>query len=1259
MAEDLSAYVSRLAPALDDPGHGGVAHVLPGSLLFVDLSGFTAMSERLATRGRLGAEEVTEVVSSTFAELVGVAWSSGGGLLKFGGDALLLAFTDDGHARRAAHAAIGMRRSLRALGAISTSAGLVRLRMTLGLHSGELLFVLAGDSSRELLVVGPAASDVVRTEGRAPTGGIALSAGAAASLPIRCLGPRLGDGFALARDPGATVAPPHPPTPSARAAARHVPAAVRHHLEEGGGEGEHRQAVVGFIHVEGTDDVVARHGPVELADRLHRLVVEAQAAVDDAGVAFLASDVDVDGAKLIVTAGVPAVRGDDEDRLVHAVRRIVAGDCGLRLRAGIHSGAVFAGVVGPSFRRTYTVMGDTVNTAARIMARAGAGEVLVSPAVLDRCTSRYRSRPTEPFHAKGKRRPMVAHAIEGVADGFVADASVLPLLGRDGELAEVRDALDTALRGEGLGVALVAARGMGSTRLVLAAASELEDVRWVHARCTALSRLTPYDALRQVLRPVLGLSDMPGPEDAARLRAAVEAVDPELSRWLPLLGPVVGVAVEPTADVAALEPRARVTQLQAIVLQVLSSQPPTVLVIDHADEADAASTRLLTNVAPGLDLSHVAVLAVAAAPPAWPCREVHVRPLRSADLAQLCLRAAEGRLLPHEPARIADRAEGNPRLALELVAAVVSGAALEDLPASIERLVASRIDALPARSRQLVRSLSVLGTTFQLPDALAIGGISEPGLSAIADVVERRGDEVRFRSSMVRAAAYAALSHRARSVLHARAAALIEADPDRARLHPGTLAVHHVEGGDLASAWRWSLQAADQAATFGAWVECAASLRRGLHVASRVPSVPAAEVARARRQLAQALWAFGDAAGAETVVGRAIAESDDPVGRGGALLQAALIAVDLGREVAAVRRAKRGLLALQAVDPAAVADDADARADVHRVRVRLLLAASGARTSLGRGRDGLALAEEALRIATETGDIAGQAHAHHYAAQALRALGDPANVERERAALQGFAAVGDLRTQAVALNGIGLASASAGRVADAIDAYREASMLLERIGAVHVAAVVENNVGDLMLRVGRFDEAAAHLEQAALRLVAHNPVAHGLASANLALVRVAQLRLGPAAEALRDAKGLEGTTYEVYLHIAAAEFALAEGDIDRAAAAVAALDTVAVNADSRPVVTRLSALLALACGDRRGGVAGLERSLDEARATDQAPEEAVTLSALAAVTGAATWRADLDRVVAQVGIAALPAVPRCALSGDVRLCELARTSTIG
>src|SRR5207302_4531791 len=104
------------------------------------ISGFTKMCERLARKGKIGAEEVNDVIDLCFTHLLSIAYEFDGGVLKWGGDAVLLLFSDDGHAARAARAAHGMRAAIRRLRHFQTTAGAVSLRMSVGIHSGAIDF---------------------------------------------------------------------------------------------------------------------------------------------------------------------------------------------------------------------------------------------------------------------------------------------------------------------------------------------------------------------------------------------------------------------------------------------------------------------------------------------------------------------------------------------------------------------------------------------------------------------------------------------------------------------------------------------------------------------------------------------------------------------------------------------------------------------------------------------------------------------------------------------------------------------------------------------------------------------------------------------------------------------------------------------------------------------------------------------------------------------------------------------------------------
>ena len=97
--------------------------LVEGSMVFADISGFTALSERLATRGRIGAEELVATLSRVFGGMLDIAASRGGQLLKFGGDALLFLFDGRDHVVQACSTAVEMRQELRRASDIVTSVG--------------------------------------------------------------------------------------------------------------------------------------------------------------------------------------------------------------------------------------------------------------------------------------------------------------------------------------------------------------------------------------------------------------------------------------------------------------------------------------------------------------------------------------------------------------------------------------------------------------------------------------------------------------------------------------------------------------------------------------------------------------------------------------------------------------------------------------------------------------------------------------------------------------------------------------------------------------------------------------------------------------------------------------------------------------------------------------------------------------------------------------------------------------------------------
>src|SRR4051812_15737259 len=282
-SERLLPYVPQLVRGWTQGEHGDRHLRVPGTLAFVDISGFTRLTERLARKGNVGAEEISDLLSSTFAELLTESYEDGADLVKWGGDAMLLLFRDAGHASRAARAAHRMRARLGAIGHLTTSSGAVALRMSVGIHSDEFDFFLVGDPTvhRELLISGPAATATAETEAAAAAGQIGLSASTAALLDGRLLGAPLLEGRLLRSAPPRVDPPAATGASGGLSAAQVLPPPIRHLLLGRAVEAEHRLVTVGFVQYSGTDRLLETSGPLVLADALDEVVRNVQQACSE------------------------------------------------------------------------------------------------------------------------------------------------------------------------------------------------------------------------------------------------------------------------------------------------------------------------------------------------------------------------------------------------------------------------------------------------------------------------------------------------------------------------------------------------------------------------------------------------------------------------------------------------------------------------------------------------------------------------------------------------------------------------------------------------------------------------------------------------------------------------------------------------------------------------------------------------------------------------------------------------------------------
>ena len=1061
-----------------------------GSLVSADISGFTALSERLAAYGREGAEELTVLLNGCFGGMIAIVDDHGGDVLKFGGDALLVLFEGPEHTAQAAAACIKMR----ALIERRWSTALVRrveLGISQGVHSGVFDLHLVEAGHRELLVVGPGMSATVDCEGAAERGQILLSHDAAALLETSCLGESTAEGRVLASAPAVgqvegpgdlddgTTEPFVPSWLVEQTAAGRV--------------AEHRTVTVGFVFFGGVDALLASEGPDAAQERLQALASATHEAAERHGVYWLASDVYAGGGKIILTAGAPRSTGRDEDAAVRTARELVEIDVGLPLRVGLNRGPVYMGDLGSARRRTFTVMGDAVNLAARLMQKSTIGQVVASSAVLDLVPTRFELMPLEPFTVKGKVEPIMAALIglrvgddtdDDDAGGAATGEGALPFVGRASELSTLREAFARATStANGVLIDIVGDPGVGKSRLVDEWATDLEATV-LRAKGGMYSKNSPYFAVITMLREQFGIDRSATPAVAGRLMAAqVLEQAPDLESWLPLLAIAFGAETPMTPEVELIDPANRAGKLREVVVDLLTAAVPGPIVfkVDDAHRLDEASDELFAAIGRRLHRRPWLLVAIR-----WQDHAifvdnsddvvtVEVGPLgieEAAELARAAVRASDD----FDDDNLDDllaRGITNPLFLLEFVHSGISGDVAT--PDSIEALVTARIDTLHASDRLLLREAAVLGSvidTHVLAEAFGSNALRDPDRwRTLSGFVAQENDSVfRFRQGLYREVAYHGLAFRRRRELHAAVGLVLErrAGEDWASSSE-LLSLHFHEARDWERSWRYSLIAGDSAESKYAHVEAAEFYRRALTAprAHRPSPSSYASVAETLADVLELAGRFDEASEAVSLTRRTKRTRDDEVRL---MRKAGVLCERQGRYSNALRWYGRGLTALDGLD-ASQADHAEGE---------LALAYAGVRLRQGRLNDTVRWAHRAERLAAQVGDTRMLAHASYLLMSGYSMLRRPEALHYRTVPLALFEQIGDLMGQANVLNNLGADAQDESQWQEALGYYQQGRSLFETVGDAIGAATAALNVGEILSNQGRLDE-AERLFQDALR----------------------------------------------------------------------------------------------------------------------------------------------------------------------------------
>src|ERR671923_146864 len=543
------------------------------------------------------------------------------------------------------------------------------------------------------------------------------------------------------------------------------------------------------------------------------------------------------GDNVMAIFGAPIAHEDDAERGVRAglgmqeamveVNEALPPGEHLDLRVGVNTGEVLAGAVGEA----YTVVGDTVNVAARLQSAARPGSVTVGERTMRATRDAVIYDALEPLTLKGKAEPVPAWEAAGLTQaqpvGRSSPARESPLVGRDDELLALESLYQRVVRESAPQlVTLIGEAGVGKSRLL----REFERRVGGHptpptvrtGRCLPYGTGIVFWALGEVLRAECGIVDSDSSEEAwNKLSAYVRELfngngGDTGDRKAALIGRLLGVDVPPELAPEERDPeRLRESFFSALRagIEAIATRRPLVIAFEDIHWADDGMLDAIEHLAQWvrapLMLVCLARDELLDRRPTWgggrrAATQLLLEPLRDAETRELV-----AALIPDGaevvPA-VAERSGGNPLFAEEMARRIVEeGGQTEQLPETVQAVLAARLDALEPFERRLVQQAAVVGRTFwegALAElarsegrdlSRALRGLQEKDILVPGAGARLAGErELAFKHVLIRDVAYGMLPKAVRSSKHFEVGAFIEGRAgDRADEVVALLAEHY------------------------------------------------------------------------------------------------------------------------------------------------------------------------------------------------------------------------------------------------------------------------------------------------------------------------------------------------------------------------------------------------------------------------------------------------------------------------------------
>lgn len=469
------------------------------------------------------------------------------------------------------------------------------------------------------------------------------------------------------------------------------------------------------------------------------------------------------GDEIMALFGAPRAHENDAERALRAALEMmetlhtfnIQRHVQLGMHFGLNTGLVVAGGLGSAGRQQYSVMGDTVNLAARLQDASEAGQILVGPNTHRLTAPLFNFDMLPPLRVKGKTEPVAVHRLLRLKDvpGPVRGLNGLrsPMIARDAELHTLLHAIQALSSGKGGVISILAEAGLGKSRLVSEVRQATQETaRWAEGRALSYAEGISYWVGRSVLDNLIGVGpDTPLGEIKNALRSFVQFHLP--NQWeevFAYLARLRDLPLDAESDIlfkdvlpAAIQHRMR--QAFSNLIRACSAKQPLVLVWEDLHWSDPSSLGLLETLLPLTEAMPLLLLMVFRPEDGYQWdwhrhlqetlgtkyRVVELSPLSQIESARLVDNLLKIENLPEVTHHlILSKSEGNPFFLEELLRSLIdTGLVILDaeraiatkainqleVPDTLQGVIAARIDRLPAAGKYTLQTASVIGRVFQ------------------------------------------------------------------------------------------------------------------------------------------------------------------------------------------------------------------------------------------------------------------------------------------------------------------------------------------------------------------------------------------------------------------------------------------------------------------------------------------------------------------------------------------------------------------